>query len=482
MIRNSLVAGVILVALAYFYDRKTTDTSLDVDGTGISVEEATLNAWESTITKPSVPITKIAIGLNVNADLIVSGTALLKALKINPKNKHDHSTLHDLTHLGETFGYFFSKGAGGERYFSNGEVYKQIIDVADKIPDKQYSLGGNAGLMAQKIANTLPNVQIRFIGPVGPIAGKLFSKTINIPSGVMVEKDEVHLIMEYAKGEKWGEDVAPVATRFITSNDIANANLARLDMFVKSVIEFKPQMIVLSGLHLLDGHPQETRTRLLKMMRNEIIKMPRKVPIHLELASMANADCLAEIAQQIFPFIHSIGLNEQELVFFSQANHGPHQDLKPVNGYPEIAAVGDIVSWLLGKYSGGSSKLARVHFHSLTYHLIATKMDTWQNSASAVAAGARVAGEQACMTKPIQPSKVDLLIPKAFSLSVDNIQLRQQVVIYDPARPVTLWNRDGVDFAFSPVLVCRKPGNTVGLGDAISATGLLYSMYSIETK
>ncbi|XP_071964756.1 ADP-dependent glucokinase-like [Antedon mediterranea] len=478
MISKSLFIGLILIALAYFYDRQISNSNTSTYST--TFEETTLKAWEDTIVKPSLQITKVAIGLNVNADLIVSGTALLIALGIEPKEKQDHATLHSLNHLGETFGFFFRQGSGGERYFSNGEVYQQIIDVANKLPKKQYSLGGNAGLMAQKIANTMPDVQIQFVGPVGPIAEKMFADSIQVPNGVKVQNDEVHLIMEYARGEKWGEDVAPLATRFITSNDIANANLIGINMFVKSVTEFQPQLIVLSGLHLLDGHSQKKRVKLLTSMRNEITKMPKDIPIHLELASMANADCLAEIVKQIFPVIHSIGLNEQELVFFSNANGGPHQDLQPVKGYPEIAAVSDIISWLFNKYATGSSTLSRVHFHSLTYHLIATKKSAWENSQSAVAAGARVAGEQACMKKPIDPSQVDLHIPKAFSLSVDNIPLRKTIVIYDPAKPVSIWDRDGVDFAFSPVLVCRKPGNTVGLGDAISATGLLYSMYKKE--
>ena len=45
----------------------------------------------------------------------------------------------------------------------------------------------------------------------------------------------------------------------------------------------------------------------------------------------------------------------------------------------------------------------------------------------------------------------------------------------DPADPVTVWGRGNVTFHLSPVLVCKQPLRTVGLGDAISAEGLVYS-------
>lgn len=92
-------------------------------------------------------------------------------------------------------------------------------------------------------------------------------------------------------------------------------------------------------------------------------------------------------------------------------------------------------------------------------------------------AAARVAGRRACQVSKIEPDKVQLRFPKAFLRSLRDQQLRREPVIFDSTEPVRTWHRGDVSFHLSPVLVCRKPLKTVGLGDAISATGLLNSQY-----
>ncbi|KAL6733149.1 hypothetical protein Aduo_003827 [Ancylostoma duodenale] len=43
--------------------------------------------------------------------------------------------------------------------------------------------------------------------------------------------------------------------------------------------------------------------------------------------------------------------------------------------------------------------------------------------------------------------------------------------------PIASWMRDQTLFIFTPVLVCKFPMKTVGVDDAISTTGLLYSQF-----
>lgn len=50
-------------------------------------------------------------------------------------------------------------------------------------------------------------------------------------------------------------------------------------------------------------------------------------------------------------------------------------------------------------------------------------------------------------------------------------------VRFDPARPVIEFRRSDNKFFFTPVLVCKEPQKTVGLGDAISSIGLVYSVF-----
>ena len=140
-----------------------------------------------------------------------------------------------------------------------------------------------------------------------------------------------------------------------------------------------------------------------------------------------------------------------------------------------------MVLWLLQTYgyskNNPKSRLTRVHFHSLTYHIIGVVPDSWTNSESAIAAGTRLAGRQACDVGHLSPEEVDLRIPDTFKLFSGDIE-RQ----FNHTSPVLSWNREGLHFVFSPVLVCHEPKRTVGLGDAISATGLMYSQFNKQRK
>ncbi|XP_064336800.1 ADP-dependent glucokinase isoform X5 [Camelus dromedarius] len=206
-----------------------------------------------------------------------------------------------------------------------------------------------------------------------------------------------------------------------------------------------------------------------------ISDIPTGVPVHLELASMTNRELMSSIVHQVFPAVASLGLNEQELLFLSQSASGPHSSLSSWNGVPDVGVVSDILFWILkehGRSESRASDLTRIHFHTLAYHILATVDGHWANQLAAVAAGARVAGTQACATETIDTRRVSLRAPREFTTSRSEAGSR---VVLNPSEPVVEWHRDGVSFHFTPVLVCQDPVRTVGLGDAISAEGLFYS-------
>ncbi|XP_048473023.1 ADP-dependent glucokinase-like [Rhincodon typus] len=181
----------------------------------------------------------------------------------------------------------------------------------------------------------------------------------------------------------------------------------------------------------------------------------------------------------VLTIVNSIGLNEQELLFISQAGSGPHSLQKHWNGAPDVGMVSDIIFWLLKEYgrtdSRKDSDLTRLHFHTLAYHILATVDGYWNNQISSLVAGARVAGNQACGTDAIDPTKVVLEFPKEFVLSQTDGLLKSKKVTLNPANPVHTWHRENISFFITPVLICVNPVRTVGLGDTISAEGLLYS-------
>lgn len=55
------------------------------------------------------------------------------------------------------------------------------------------------------------------------------------------------------KGEQWGSSRAPQANRFILSHDVSNGEMSMLETFVASLEEFQPDLVVLSGLHMMEG-------------------------------------------------------------------------------------------------------------------------------------------------------------------------------------------------------------------------------------
>nr|XP_020659362.1 ADP-dependent glucokinase isoform X1 [Pogona vitticeps]XP_020659364.1 ADP-dependent glucokinase isoform X1 [Pogona vitticeps]XP_020659365.1 ADP-dependent glucokinase isoform X1 [Pogona vitticeps] len=440
-----------------------------------SPESRMAAAWDALITQPAKQWNRVAVGVNACVDVVLSGVKLLQALGLDSGTGQDHSVLHSATDLKEAFTYFMGKGAAAERFFSNAKLFHQIAQTASQYPGAQLYVGGNAALIGQKIAAN-PHLKVLLCGPIGPKLHELLDENVIVPPESMQELDEFHLILEYRAGEEWGQLKAPNANRFIFSHDLSNGAMNMLEVFVSSLEEFQPDLVVLSGLHMMEGQTQEIRQNRLLEAVASISDIPTDVPVHLELASMTDPELMSEIIhQQVFPLVDSIGLNEQELLFLSQAASGPYASLTSWNGTPDVAMVSDILFWILkhhGRSSQKASDLTRIHFHTLAYHILATVDGYWANQVAAVAAGARVAGTQACATQTIDASRVFLKAPLEFATSKMEEGSR---VSLNPGEPVSEWHRDGITFYYTPVLVCKDPLRTVGLGDAISAEGLLYS-------
>lgn len=173
---------------------------------------------------------------------------------------------------------------------------------------------------------------------------------------------------------------------------------------------------------------------------------------------------------QIFPLVDSLGLNEQELSFLSEALGGPGVSLQ--DGQPGVGDVTDVVTWLLSSY--GDTRLSRVHFHSLTFHLLGVRPQRWRNTAAAVAAGARTASTKACGMEQPEPSLAELRLPRLFRLS-GRKDTESAPTTFVPAQGVLEWSQQDMQVVMAPVLVCRQPVRTVGLGDSVSAAGLIFS-------
>ncbi|KAG8012304.1 ADP-dependent glucokinase [Nibea albiflora] len=494
MWRKALAAALLAFAVGYFYHGSPDLPEQILQYISLpnfqqssqsqnSLEKVISAAWETLITLPTRQWSKVAVGVNACVDVVVSGVGLLQALAVDPGAGLDHEVLHSKEDLKEAFIHFMGRGAAAERFFSDKEVFQRIARSAAEYPGAKARLtssthlyvGGNAALIGQKLA-TYPDLMVLLCGPVGPKLHEMLDEQIVVPPESLQETDEFHLILEYKAGEQWGSTQAPQANRFIFSHDVSNGEMSSLETFVASLDDFHPDLVVLSGLHMMEGQGREVWEERLKEAVSAISDIRKDIPIHLELASMTDKDYMNSIMQEVMPIVSSIGLNEQELLFLTQAGEGPHANLAAWKGIPDVGRVSDILLWILEQHGrsdpSSEADLTRIHFHTLAYHILVTVDGYWANQAAAVMAGARVASSQACGLQSVDVSKVELKAPLEFHSS--HGEPREELSL-DPAQPVTVWRRGNVTFYMTPVLVCKQPLRTVGLGDAISAEGLVYS-------
>ena len=327
--------------------------------------------------------------------------------------------------------------------------------------------------MAEKLITFIPTAEIYLVAPIGSQLKKLLNPQLKIPRESLRVQDEIHVIMEYPSNEVWGKITSPCANRVIHSHDVSNSQLSFLEPFKETILSSRPDLAILSGAHLLEATPQlfwEERIQEIASLLQTV-----RTPVHFELATVGDLSFLRALLEGVIGKASSLGLNEQELLSLSKAA-GVSSGMNVSK--PEVSVVADLLHWLITTY-GSITGLSRVHLHTLTYHIVAELIGgPWRYGEPAVVMGAKVAGLQACSVEMFDGKLFEVLLPSRFYLSREDLTLSKQMVQFSPSSPVVHWLREGVRYYLSPVLVCKQPLKTVGLGDAISSTGLMYSMYS----
>ena len=363
--------------------------------------------------------------------------------------------------------------------------------------------------MANKIAEISPNskvlivhlahsliiiniLQILLAAPIGSKLRQYINSSIETVSPPSVQ-EEIHIILEYATGEEVGGVTATCANRVIISHDVANSRLNSLEVFAEALDSFDPTLVILSGLHMLEGRKKGEWNKRLNDVKRVLAKVSRYVPIHLEMATVGNLEFLPLLADTILPYVNSLGLNEQELTSLAKSKNAQF-DFNVIGPKPGIPDSGDLLYWLYNTYTDlregkndEESRLSRIHFHSLSFHiLVVPKRELagvkWESSLQSARLGSRIASLQACQLDEINKEDFELQIPDEFPLSHIDKSLKGKYE-YKEENGYMAWNRDGaIDYNMIPVHVCKSPLKTVGLGDAISATGLLNSKYSYTER
>eukprot|EP00051_Salpingoeca_urceolata_P034864 m.27073 g.27073 ORF g.27073 m.27073 type:complete len:542 (-) comp8447_c0_seq1:105-1730(-) len=433
---------------------------------------------------------KFLVGFNAAIDVVVPAVELMDSLGLKPApTPKDNPTLAHTTALTETLSFFMMHGTAAERRFDDAEAFEGLVAGARQLASTSLHPGGNAVLMGRYLASQAGQ-EVVMLGPIGPSLKELLPEGVSVPG--LQERDEHHLILEYKTGEAWGPQLrAARANRFIFSHDVANAELQALPQLSAQVHASRPDIVVLSGVHMLTELEPVTRDRLVGKLLAEIRLLPSNVGVHLELASIADPAFWRVVAKQLIPAVASVGLNEQELLDLAHAVAGGNPDPEKqgqkqqdeafdfsaavrsvpqlpsadiVVQHPPMVLTREVLAWVAGAFgplAGG--KLGRIHFHSLKYHIVAENPKIWRGARAEAAAGVLACARQACESPTVEPSLYAVRTP--------------DIEVGWAGDELRTWSDAGFVYQAAPVLVCHNPTKTVGLGDAISAAGLNRAVY-----
>ncbi|CAN7993085.1 unnamed protein product [Ixodes pacificus] len=427
------------------------------------------------------PKTRIALGFGSCQDLIVQSSELFG--NFEPPEDPEHIDVIDSERdLLRAFAYYFRHGAAAERFVSNASLFASLVEAARSAESAEYHVGGNAPLMANRFAREGCEV----------LLGAHMSQKLRkeLPEGVTVagpltDHDEVHLLLEYPAGLRWGRYQSPRANRFIIHNDYINPKLASVKNFVPELKPFRPDLLVVSGLQMMDNFPFEKgqRAEHVREVRDMMKEADPAVPLHFEMASYTDPTLLHELAEHVLPYSDSVGMNEQELPnLLSILKYGNVSYV--ADSYPRVATVLDMMRDVYGlmqeqasrhgatdEKNAGRRRLSRLHIHTLAFQAILVARDSpWKNSLAAAAKAALTAHRYTCGSDDIDTEHARVIMDDSFTTSRGQGARR---IPFDSKRPVACWQEADFEICVAPVLVCTKVLHTGGGGDNVSAAGLV---------
>ncbi|XP_067844816.1 ADP-dependent glucokinase [Heptranchias perlo] len=418
---------------------------------------------------------RVAVGFGGCLDIVVDGVALLKKAGIKPsKNPVHHNYITSEEQLAESFAYFFPPGAASERFISNDTLFRKLMKATQGLPRVRWSLGGNAPVMANRLAKE--GCEVLMGSRLTPDLIDVLQEHVTVTSKPVDETD-IHLILEYSTGAKWGQLVSRRANRFIVHSDTSNPILESLEDFQPQLQLYKPSLLIVSGLQMMDNFPfrpgqLEGRLRLLQ---NLMLSVDSTTRIHFEMASFVDNTLLKNLFTYIITHADSLGMNEQELPNLLSMLKGANVTVLS-DPYPRVASILDQmrkVYRLLNSQEITSTqrRLTRLHVHTLAFQaIIIAKGSSWRNTMSATAKASLTANRHVCGSPNIDTSKAKLIMDDSFSVS--RVQGSKKIPLKEN-RPVSCWEEYNYEICVAPVLVCTEVYQTVGGGDNISAASLV---------
>lgn len=111
-------------------------------------------------------------------------------------------------------------------------------------------MGGNAPRMANRFA--LDGAQVLFASLTSRNFKRYLRGNVRVV-GAELPEDDVHLVLEFNVGDKWGKYTSVRANRYIMHSDQHNPRMQSLDILATTCQQFRPSLMVVSGLQLLEN-------------------------------------------------------------------------------------------------------------------------------------------------------------------------------------------------------------------------------------
>ncbi|XP_043467599.1 ADP-dependent glucokinase [Leptopilina heterotoma] len=423
---------------------------------------------------------KVAIGYGICTDVSVRAKKLLK-YNDNVGNPMHFDEINTDIELYKSYAYYFRHGAAAERYMGNRILFDELVAKVRKISTSYSTIGGNAAVMALRFLKE--GCDVILAAKMTKSLQQMMPQSIKIVGGE-VERDDIHLILEYKSGETWGPYKSARANRYILHNDHNNPMISALEELDKVLPEFKPDLLVIGGLQMMDNFPFEdgVRSSRLNKVHKQMISQPKSTKIHFEMASFVEQSLLNELCNKVIPFADSLGMNEQEIGnLYNSLQYGNISLV--TDSTPRVATILDQMRMLFrlirvkGNKIENSRELTRIHVHTLAYQAIFTvKNSSWKNTVAAAAKASLTAHRHVCGSQDVNLDKATLIMDDSFSTSAKS----GSRILLDENKPVSCWEetfninkRIVVEVCIAPVLVCTKASQTAGGGDNISSAGLV---------
>jgi ADP-dependent phosphofructokinase/glucokinase len=356
----------------------------------------------------------VLIGFNGCLDLVVDASQLLSHMRNDlsmtlgdMRQPTVHDKINSIPQFLTTLSQYLREGVATEKFAVNDTMFSQLVSSANKCESANSVLGGNAAIMGTRFSKL--GCPVQFGGFVGSkIRDALGAHTISVAdNSMLIDIDDVHLIVEYPRGslfvdadpaliQEAGDLVAQRANRFILTQELDTRIPHRLlteSLQKDKAIRDQIGIVVLSGFHLFDGKPQESRLSEFNALIDTIHATSADTLIHLEIASFTEPQLLFDLQDTVLKHVHSLGANEQEIA-------GVY-DLMQTGEFSQFYEHKPAIHDTLHKTRSVLSELphvSRVHVHNIAFQAICqrTSSSVFSSPVASLLQATLAATKQAC--------------------------------------------------------------------------------------